>query len=320
MKLTKRSNGVWMVTATIAGQRMRKSTGERDKAKAQEKAAALLGAMKRSAGVAEWTLDDALQDTYRRVWSTQKQPVHTLRRVNKIGRFAVSGLLLPEVTYDALIRFSNELEQDGAKNATINRFFALISKALGEAVKMGKLAVKPPLPYRQEPKGKLRWITRAEEQVLMDKAFDLWPHADAMSMVSLMTVLVDTGCRLTEVLKTSKLGGLTQITLHDTKNGTSRAVPLTERAQARLPHVPNWTAMQAIGRFSRLRDACGLPDVTLHTLRHTCASRLVQGGMDLYRVKEWLGHSSITVTQRYAHLSPSNLMAGVDILSGGGSI
>jgi hypothetical protein len=59
-----------------------------------------------------------------------------------------------------------------------------------------------------------------------------------------------------------------------------------------------------------------MPDVSLHTMRHTCASRLVQGGMDLYRVMTWLGHSSINVTQRYAHLAPTSLDAGAAILSG----
>ena len=51
----------------------------------------------------------------------------------------------------------------------------------------------------------------------------------------------------------------------------------------------------------------------LHTFRHTCASILVQQGVPIYSVAAWLGHSSIVVTQRYAHLAPSSLkgLAGV---------
>ena len=45
----------------------------------------------------------------------------------------------------------------------------------------------------------------------------------------------------------------------------------------------------------------------LHALRQTCASRLVNAGIDLYVIKEWLGHSSIQVTERYAHLAPQKL-------------
>ena len=44
----------------------------------------------------------------------------------------------------------------------------------------------------------------------------------------------------------------------------------------------------------------------IHAMRHTFASRLVRKGIDLYTVKELLGHSTITVTERYAHLNPPN--------------
>ena len=58
----------------------------------------------------------------------------------------------------------------------------------------------------------------------------------------------------------------------------------------------------------------GCPDVTLHILRHTCASHLGQRGVNLYVVKEWLGHSSIKVTERYAHLSQGNLSGALAAL------
>ena len=52
-----------------------------------------------------------------------------------------------------------------------------------------------------------------------------------------------------------------------------------------------------------------------HTIRHTFASNLVQRGVDLYTVKELLGHSNITTTQIYSHLKRSNLVSAVDKLS-----
>lgn len=64
--------------------------------------------------------------------------------------------------------------------------------------------------------------------------------------------------------------------------------------------MPGWKARAGIARHVRLYD-----------LRHTCASHLVQGtwgkALTLYEVKEWMGHSSIIVTQRYAHLAPEGL-------------
>lgn len=59
-------------------------------------------------------------------------------------------------------------------------------------------------------------------------------------------------------------------------------------------------ALSLLGRHVRLYD-----------LRHTCASHLVQGSwgraLTLYEVREWLGHTSVTTTQRYAHLAPEGL-------------
>lgn len=46
---------------------------------------------------------------------------------------------------------------------------------------------------------------------------------------------------------------------------------------------------------------------TPHCLRHTCASRLVQSGVGIRVVQEWLGHKTIQMTMRYAHLSPTSL-------------
>lgn len=49
----------------------------------------------------------------------------------------------------------------------------------------------------------------------------------------------------------------------------------------------------------------------LHKLRHTFASHLVQAGVDLYRVKDLMGHSSIQMTERYAHLAPQDLKSAI---------
>ena len=51
-----------------------------------------------------------------------------------------------------------------------------------------------------------------------------------------------------------------------------------------------------------------------HALRHTCASRLVQRGVSLLVVKEWMGHKSIVTTQRYSHLAAQNLFDAARVL------
>jgi len=59
-------------------------------------------------------------------------------------------------------------------------------------------------------------------------------------------------------------------------------------------------------------------DVRFHDLRHSSATRLVQSGVDLYVVKELLGHKTITMTMRYAHHYPESLRHDVDVLDGFG--
>ena len=50
---------------------------------------------------------------------------------------------------------------------------------------------------------------------------------------------------------------------------------------------------------------------SFHTLRHTCASRLLDAGASIYEVCKILGHSSVTVTERYGHLVQEHLEAAV---------
>ena len=57
-----------------------------------------------------------------------------------------------------------------------------------------------------------------------------------------------------------------------------------------------------------------LPGISLHTLRHTFISRLVQAGRPLPEVAALAGHRDIKMTLRYAHLAPSHLRAGIDVL------
>ena len=111
------------------------------------------------------------------------------------------------------------------------------------------------------------------------------------------------------------------IRLQISKNGKGRFVHLNSRALAalRMLHA------QSIGAgrvFSNLKPrwftdavrAAKLQDFTWHDLRHTFASRLVMAGVDIRTVQELMGHRSITMTMRYAHLSPQHRTGALEKL------
>ena len=102
----------------------------------------------------------------------------------------------------------------------------------------------------------------------------------------------------------------------NTKSGRPRGIPLPPRAvriaKARLP----WPLSrdQLRDRFVAARNAAGMAHIRWHDLRHTYASWLVQAGQPLTAVRDLLGHSSLAVTHRYAHLAPAHLAAAVATL------
>ncbi len=75
-------------------------------------------------------------------------------------------------------------------------------------------------------------------------------------------------------------------------------------------HDPNgkqWAQSRLSQAFKKyVVDPSGVPDFSLHTLRHSFASHLVMKGVSIYKVCQWLGHRSVNTTMIYAHLSPQD--------------
>jgi len=154
---------------------------------------------------------------------------------------------------------------------------------------------------------------------------------------ALLELLYATGCRASEV-STLRMGDVHLAESFCTcrgKGNKERVVPLGRRAieavrawldgprqafAGRAAGMPSWAVLSTRGnRLSRMRiweivrlhaENAGVPsDVGPHTLRHSFATHLVAGGVDLRHVQEMLGHASIATTQRYTHVDAGRLRA-----------
>ncbi len=261
------------------------------------------------------------------VWKGTKAEKTAVMNSKAAVDFFGSEYPVNALTTDRIDGYILDLERIGNSNATINRKLAALSKMLRFAHKRDWIEALPHFERKKEGQGRIRYLTKEEESALVDAAWGYGDHAD------LWMFLIDTGLRMGEALKltwmdvytyTQPLDGSPpagRVTVWGSKNGESRTVPLTSRCNKMLR--AGWGSNTSFGMsdhsarhvLDKTKQRAGLgSDVVLHTMRHTCASRLVQAGVPILTVKEWLGHKSIQVTMRYAHLAPQNLFDALEAL------
>src|SRR5213080_158164 len=207
--------------------------------------------------------------------------------------------------------------------ATINRDLSRLRHMLNIAVEWELLEESPMkgMKFLRENNARTRYLSLEECQRLI--ASCIAPHIRA-----LVTVALHSGMRLGEILNLRRhdldfASGF--ILVRDSKNGESRHVPMDATLSVLFRAYPHRLGTDLVfssprgGRIVDVRtgflNSCkraGLTDLHFHDLRHTFASQFVMAGGDLYILKEILGHKSITMTQRYAHLSPSYKIKAID--------
>jgi integrase len=264
------------------------------------------------------TLGDLLEATYKDHWQGRKAEASSLRNgtvwADELGYDFPVAELGPQHVREVCDR----LAVKGNGPGTINRKLAALSKMLNVGQDQGWCR-RFKLPKKKEYTGRLRYFTDEEMDSLIE-----FSRSDPQ-MCKLITLAVETGMRQSELL------GLTPrdidlkhglIVLQVTKGDKRRSVPLTDRAkgickslvEGLMAHEKVFDSRltcRNISRFMKLwKHKRGLPqddEACFHTLRHTTASRLVQDGVPLAVIQNWMGHSVIETTMKYAHLAPDSL-------------
>ena len=273
------------------------------------------------------TLSEATKVVYKRRKNGTKSATNFLigmkHNIKALGDLPVNKITRPMVN-----KMMDILKQEHKNsNAVINQKMGYLRVVLQEMEEDGFIEmIKMPKP-RPTKNTKVHYLTKDMEEELLNY-LETNSYYQAKYII---TCLIDLGCRVNELLNLEKRFvdyDNNQINFNDRKNDQAVAVPMTNRVQSIIRRyyrevkdfdrlfTLNYSELNAI--WQKARKDLGYADkkfYTIHLCRHTCASRLVQRGVPILLVKDWLGHEDIENTMIYAHLAPKALHSVVDVLN-----
>ena len=272
------------------------------------------------------TLSEATKVVYKRRKNGTKSATNFLigmkHNIKALGDLPVNKITRPMVN-----KMMDILKQEHKNsNAVVNQKMGYLRVVLQEMEEDGFIEmIKMPKP-RPTKNSKVHYLTKDMEDELLAWLLD---HDE--KAFHIVQALIDLGCRVNELLNLEERFvdmPNNQINFNDRKNDKAVAVPMTQRVilimntycwgkkpTDKLFDV-DYSWLNAI--WQKARKDLGYADkkfYTIHLCRHTCASRLVQRGVPILLVKDWLGHEDIENTMIYAHLAPKALHSVVEVLN-----
>ena len=242
-----------------------------------------------------------------------------------------------EISVIRMEQLKSKITKAGRSARRVEYALAVTRQVINEAKRRGIFTGENVVKRIRFPKvdnRRLRFLTPSEAEALLSVLSKTDRTAWEMTLLSLYC-----GMRAGEILRLTfgdiDLGrGL--ITIRDSKSGRSRFAHMTETVkeifQAKGQGDPSGLLYPGAGgrirseaprTFQKAVEQLGFnagrtdrrDRIVFHSCRHSFASWLVQRGVDLYTVKELLGHSTLAMVMRYAHLADANLIAAVDTLT-----
>lgn len=263
-------------------------------------------------------LADAINTIYVAKWKKKRAPEAAKRQAERLMGI-IGNHPINTIGKRHMHLLDTELLKRKSTSSTCNKY----RSSLRSILKYNKLSYDF-IEMDPEDEGRIRVVTDQEEKTLL-KLFQTPPTSKRRKFYTEMydysICLVDTGARASELLNLppKDLDFTTgMMTIWDNKANKPRSVPMTKRVRQILKKrfdaaTVKLFAMdiyQMNNAWNWARKEMGLmedEDFVAHALRHTCATRLLIAGVDIYKVKEWLGHRTIKTAERYIHLAPQNL-------------
>ena len=293
------------------------------------------------------TLSEATRVVYRRRKNGTKSATNFLIEMKHTIK-ALGDLPVNKITRPMVNKMMDILKAEHKNsNAVINQKMGYLRVVLQEMEEDGYIEMIKFPKTRPTKNSKVHYLTKDMEEELLawfergknykpDKLCKIALHnlqviKEGLEARDIIICLIDLGCRVNELLNLEKRFvdfDNNQINFNERKNDQAVAVPMTDRVRLIIKKYYdnckdfdklfslNYSRMY--GFWQAARESLGYADkkfYTIHLCRHTCASRLVQRGVPILLVKDWLGHEDIENTMIYAHLAPKALHSVVEVLN-----
>lgn len=324
----------WWMSFSYKGKQIRKSTGSKNKRFAEEiycktKSQYLDGNALDIANTSR-TFEELVTRYLEEVTPGKKSTNHNDDQRNGQNWFNYFGdCLLNDITSDLISKYVQKRKKEVGPSS-INRELSFLSAAFNKAIRLWGWHKDNPVscvPREKEIK-RVEYFTDEEFAKIYENLPD-W-------VKPIVILAKNTGLRLANIsnLRWNQVDFKNKCIVLDAeemKNSKSLGIPLNSQAwkvllkQKSICSIPTlhvfpntngkpYTKWGVSHAFKKACKKAGYPNYRFHDLRHDFCSKLVQGGVDIYRVKELAGHKDVTTTQRYAHLSSESLREAVDVL------
>jgi site-specific recombinase XerD len=249
----------------------------------------------------------------------------------------IGELSIEQVNFEFWSRVLADLKRGGLSNSTVNRYRSLASSIFTFGMRAGLVQTNPisRVVRFRESESRVRYLLDAEEIKLREVIRRDCPDREAEMDLALYTGMrrgeqfslkwLDVDLirrRLTVYGKTGQRHVVANSSAVEALNKLLRRRDLElERTGAEgsvyvCDETLNDTQRDWRRWFEKALRSAGIKNFHWHDLRHTFASRLVMANVNLSAVQALLGHKSILMTQKYAHLSPDHTQAAAEKIGG----